>query len=86
MRKMSLDDFIKYAKEQFDCEICLKHSDQPDTFESVFGASFFYDENNSEKVDGFENDLRYENISIDVEFSSSNGISMVYDSCVGLAA
>lgn len=86
MRKVGLDDFIKYAKEQFDCEICLKPSNQPDTFESVFGASFFCDENSSEIVDGFENDLCYENSSIDVEFSGSNGIGIVYDNCVGLAA
>ena len=38
--KMVLDDFIKYAKEQFDCEISVKKCDKPDTFASIFGASF----------------------------------------------
>ena len=40
MKKMVLDDFIKYAKEQFDCEISVKKCDKPDTFASIFGASF----------------------------------------------
>lgn len=28
---MVLDDFIRYAKEQFDCEISVKKCDKPDT-------------------------------------------------------
>lgn len=36
MREMTLDDFIKYAKEQFNCEIVVKKSDEPDTFASIF--------------------------------------------------
>ena len=35
-----LDDFIRYAKEQFDCDISVEKSDIPDTFERIFGASF----------------------------------------------
>lgn len=38
MEKMVLDDFIRYAKEQFDCEISVKKCDKPDTFDSIFGA------------------------------------------------
>ena len=38
--KIALDDFIKYAKEQFGCEISVKKSDKPDTFASIFGTSF----------------------------------------------
>lgn len=63
MGKMMLDDFIKYAKEQFDCDIILKVSDNPDTFESIFGSSFNHSVDYMEKVDGFANDLCYENIS-----------------------
>ena len=51
MEKMILDDFIKYAKEQFNCEISVKMSDNPDTFSSIFGASFLSDKNCAEKVD-----------------------------------
>ena len=51
--KMVLDDFIKYAKEQFDCEISVKKCDKPDTFASIFGASFL-NEKCVEMVDDFE--------------------------------
>lgn len=61
--KMVLDDFIRYAKEQFDCEISVKKCDKPDTFASIFGASFLNDKNCVEMVDGFESDVSYENIS-----------------------
>lgn len=43
MEKMALDDFIKYAKEKFDCEISVKKSDEPDSFAGIFGASFLND-------------------------------------------
>lgn len=86
MKKMVLDDFIKYAKEQFDCDIFLKSCDEPDTFVSIFGASFLNDEECVERVDGFDGDLNYENISIDVQFSIDSEMSLVYNSNVGLAA
>ena len=35
-----LDDFIRYVKEQFDCDIFVEKSDTPDTFERIFGVSF----------------------------------------------
>jgi hypothetical protein len=40
------DDFIKYAKEQYNFEISLKKSNTPDTFESIFGTSFIKNKNN----------------------------------------
>lgn len=86
MRKMALDDFIKYAKDQFDCEISVKMSDKPDTFASIFGASFLNDKDCLEKVEGFESDLSYENISIDVQFTIADGMNVTYSSNVGLAA
>ena len=43
MEKMTLDDLIKYVKEQFDCDISIKKSDKPDTFVSIFGVSFLND-------------------------------------------
>ena len=45
---MTLDDFIKYVKEQFDCDISIKKSDKPDTFVSIFGVSFLNDIGNCE--------------------------------------
>lgn len=86
MGKMLLDDFIEYAKEQFDCEISVKMSDKPDTFASIFGASFLNDKDCIEKVDGFESNLSYENISIDVQFTTDDGMSITYSNNVGLAA
>ena len=83
---MILDDFIKYAKEQFGCEISVKKCDKPDTFAGIFGASFLNDKDCVEKVDGFESDLRYENITIDVQFAIEGGMSATYSSNVGLAA
>lgn len=35
-----MDDFRKFALEQFGKEIYFKKSDKIDTFESLFGASF----------------------------------------------
>lgn len=86
MGKMMLDDFIQYAKEQFDCDIFLKYCEKTDTFESIFGASFLNGEQYEENVEGFKNDISYENISITVQFVSSDGQDGVYNSNVGLAA
>lgn len=86
MGKMVLDDFIRYAKEQFDCEISIKKCDNPDTFASIFGASFLNDKNLLETVDDFESDVSYENSSIDVQFAINDEMSVVYSSNVGLAA
>ena len=86
MEKMILDDFIKYAKEQFNCDISAKMSDNPDTFASIFGASFLSDKNCAEKVDDFESNLSYENISIDVQFAIDDGMSVTYSGNVGFAA
>ena len=35
MGRMGIDDFIRYAKEQFDCEITVKKSDKPDTLSLI---------------------------------------------------
>ena len=43
MGKMELDDFIKYAKEKFGCEVSVKMCEKPDTFADIFGASFLND-------------------------------------------
>ena len=48
MEKMRLDDFIRYAKEQFDCEISVKKSYKPDTFADIFGTSFLNDKSSGE--------------------------------------
>ena len=35
--EMELDDFIKYAKEKFGCEVSVEKSENPDTFDKIFG-------------------------------------------------
>ena len=35
MGKMELDDFIKYAKEKFGCEVSVKMCEKPDTFADI---------------------------------------------------
>ncbi|MGN0408071.1 MAG: hypothetical protein ACI4EJ_07415 [Bacteroides sp.] len=86
MEKMMLDDFIKYAKEQFGCDIVVKPCDKPDTFTDIFGASFLNGNEYLENVDDFSHDLSYENISIDVKFAANDGMSIVYSENAGLAA
>lgn len=86
MKKMMLDDFIKYAKEQFDCKISVKKCSEPDTFASIFGASFLNEKKCSEIVEEFESNINYENISIDVQFITNDAMSVVYSSNIGLAA
>lgn len=86
MKKMMLDDFIRYAKEQFDCEISVKKCNKPDTFASIFGTSFLNDNNSEEIIDEFKSDISYENISIDVQFVIEDEMGDIYNSNVELAA
>lgn len=37
-----MEEFKKYALEQYGYSISFKESETPDTFESLFGASFLY--------------------------------------------
>ena len=34
---MELDDFIKYVKETFGCDVYVEKSENPDTFNKIFG-------------------------------------------------
>ena len=86
MGRMGIDDFIKYAKEQFDCEITVKKSDKPDTFSKIFGASFLGDNSYVEMIDDFESNVSYENVSIDVQFTIDDEMDVVYSNNFGLAA
>lgn len=86
MKKTLLDDFIRYAKDEFDCDIHLKASDKPDTFESIFGVSFLNEEENGQETDSFNNDLCYENISIKVNLVIDSEIDKEFNANIGLAA
>lgn len=41
-----LEDFIKYAKEEYGIIIIPKESNNPDTFEKLFGGLFIKDDFN----------------------------------------
>ena len=62
MGKMELDDFIKYAKEKFGCEVSVKMCEKPDTFADIFGASFLNDNEYMENIDDFEDELKYKTV------------------------
>ena len=85
MKKMELDDFIKYAKEQFGCEISVKMSEKPDTFVSIFGGSFLNDKKYVENIDDFEDDLKYKNSSIEVQVTFDGTMNATYNN-IGFAA
>lgn len=86
MGRMGIDDFIRYAKEQFDCEITVKKSDKPDKFSEIFGASFLTDNSYVEMIDDFESNVSYENVSIDVQFTIDGEMDVDYSNNFGLAA
>ena len=35
-----LNEFLGFAKEEYNCDIALEPSDTPDTFKRIFGISF----------------------------------------------
>ncbi len=63
MMRGLIDEFIKYAKEQFGCEVLLEDVAERDTFKSLFGASFI--EQKAEEIffcEGREESALYRNI------------------------
>ena len=80
MGKMELDDFIKYAKEKFGCEVSVKMCEKPDTFADIFGASFLNDN------EYMEDELKYKNSSIEVRVILEGDMDVEYDSNIGFAA
>ena len=82
MGKMELDDFIKYAKEKFGCEVSVKMCEKPDTF----ADSFLNDNEYMENIDDFEDELKYKNSSIEVRVILEGDMDVEYDSNIGFAA
>lgn len=68
MKSSVVDEFIKYAKEQFGCDIYLQHSAESDSFASIFGASFLNQNGPMEKVEEFNLDFQNENVAISITF------------------
>ena len=86
MERGAIDDFIRYAKEKFDCDIFLRSNKKPDTFEEIFGGSFLNQSVDISEVESLGDDLQYENISSNVYFSMESETEGTYDKNVGLAA
>lgn len=63
MGKMSIDDFVRYAKEQFGVEVTLEENRTPDTFENLFGESFLEKTAVTEK---YEEQFMYNGESVQV--------------------
>lgn len=40
MEKLKLEDFKKYVKEEYNCDISTKESANPDTFDNIFNGNF----------------------------------------------
>ena len=80
------EDFIKYAKEKFGCEVSVKMCEKPDTFADIFGASFLNDNEYMENIDDFEDELKYKNSSIEVRVILEGDMDVEYDSNIGFAA
>lgn len=75
MRDM-MDEFVKYAKEEFGYDITFEKSLEPDTFETLFGASFLKQKEDEKFFcEGNENCMSYSNsetkIRIDSKMSES---------------
>ncbi len=66
MKTIELEDFIRYAKERFDCEITIKKSEKPDSFEDLFGTSFLVVQDVTDVLVSDESVLCYENSTVEV--------------------
>lgn len=86
MGKMGIDDFIKYAKEQFGVEISLESDVQSDSFESIFGGTFSYTEN--DMISELDNigKVKYENESVSVKLDFATSEFITCSGIVGFAA
>lgn len=83
MKNVNVEDFIRYAKEQFDCDLVLNASNDPDFFQKIFGISFLEQDNDIEIENGF-----YDNSFMDIHFSINNIVdfSCLVDLDLDLAA
>lgn len=83
MKNVNVEDFIRYAKKQFDCDLVLNASNDPDFFQKIFGISFLEQDNDIEIENGF-----YDNSFMDIHFSIDNIVdfSCLVDLDLDLAA
>ncbi len=72
MKSKAVEDFIKYAREEFGYNIVLDSSSEPDSFESIFGCSFIQSDISVDIEDVF-----YENSFLNVKFSVENDVNFM---------
>ena len=75
-----MEEFKKYAKEEFGYDISFEKSSTPDTFESLFGTSFI----NQRDEDIFMPDEYYENVSYSNKVAKMKSIEIPYEEVVDL--
>lgn len=76
---MELDDFIKYAKENFGCKVSVEKSENHDTFDKIFGD--VEEDNmckNFKEFDGGEPFLKPEKPFMLVYESEKDGMSIAW--------
>lgn len=78
MKKQMVEDLIKFAKEQFGYEISIKESTTPDSFESIFGASFLKQECDFFMPEGKDIKLEYKNNNVKISLESSDAKGTFY--------
>lgn len=76
---MELDDFIKYAKEKFGCEVYVEKFENPDTFNKIFGD--VAEDNMCKELESFDGGkpfLKPEKPFMLVYESEKDGMSIVW--------
>lgn len=74
MGKKLIDEFIEYAKKEYGLEFYTEKSDQPDTFESIFGISFI--EQYKDEIEEYNDSIEVEYMNSDISFGNAD--SQVY--------
>lgn len=59
MQKKEIEDFIKFAKEQFGYDISVEPTEMPDSFEGIFEYSFINKSTIFDLTEYFEGDFKY---------------------------
>lgn len=73
MKEQILEDFIKYAKDKFGYDIFIEKAPLPDSFESIFGASFLdQDSNDFFLCDDMSNSMIYTNTEPKIFFDCAD--------------
>ena len=76
--KDMMEAFVRYAKEQFGCNISLEKSLTPDTFESLFGTGLIEKEDDDIFLDG----VIVKNISYKNNIAGVSNMETIYKNTI----